>query len=79
MTRIVVLSSPVEVPFNSKNDVTELGVEPKLAASDEYAAAASIIEVQAEAVVDQVTVEPSASEVAAEIEARPSENWRRWW
>src|SRR5207237_1630711 len=76
VARIVVVSRPVKVPFNPENDVVELGVVPKLAASDKYAVA-SVVELEAEEAVTHLTMKPSAPDVAAQIEARPTTNWRR--
>jgi hypothetical protein len=75
-TRIIVVRSPVEVPFHAENVVAELVVEPDLAAADEYAVVASVVEVNAEEAVGHVTVGPCASQVTADIKPGPCEGRR---
>src|SRR5215471_19212856 len=46
-TSIIVVRSPVDVPFKSENEVADLPVEPELASSDEYAVVVFAAKVQA--------------------------------
>src|SRR5262249_19436564 len=47
-TSVIVVRSPVDVPFNSENEVADLPVEPELTSSDEYAVVISVVEVDAQ-------------------------------
>src|SRR5262249_30964027 len=73
-TSVIVGRSPVDVPFQSENEVADLPVEPELASSDEYAVVVSIAKVQAREGVAQVIVAPSSPNVAAKIKPSPSEH-----
>src|SRR5262249_43284445 len=59
-TSVIVVRSPVDVPFKSENEVADLPVEPELASSDEYAVVISVAKVQAREGVAQVIVAPSS-------------------
>ena len=72
-TSVIVVGSPVDVPFKSENEVADLPVEPELASSDEYAVVISVAKVQAREGVAQVIVAPSSPNVAAKIKPGPSE------
>src|SRR5215813_12622668 len=72
-TIVIVVPSPVDVPFKSENEVADLPVEPELASSDEYAVVVSVAKVQAREGVAQVIVAPSSPNVAAKIKPGPSE------
>src|SRR5262249_10835231 len=75
-TSVIVVPSPVDVPFKSENEVADLPVKPDLGSSDEYAAVVSVAKVQALEGVAQVIVAPSSSIVAAELKSGPSERRR---
>jgi len=70
-TGIVIIRNPIEVPFNSENEVANLPVEPELASSDECAVVISVAEVEAQEGVGHVIVPPGSPNVAAKIEPGP--------
>ena len=74
---VVVVRSPIDVPFNSENSVTDLPVVPDLASSDEYAVVVSGAEVRADESVGHVTICPGRANVAAKIKSGPTERRRR--
>src|SRR5215471_6986667 len=72
-TGVVVIRSPVDVPFNSENSVADLPVVPELASPDEYAVVVvSAAEVAQEEGVRHVTVSSGRANVAAEIKSGPA-------
>src|ERR1019366_7018064 len=71
-SRIIIVCSPVEAPFNADNEVAELVVAPNLTAANEYAVVVSAAEVQAGEAVGHVIMCPSSANVAPDIEPRPT-------
>src|SRR5262249_61363100 len=70
---VVVIRSPIDVPFKSENEIADLPVEPELASPDKYAVVVSVAEVHAQEGVGHVTIGPGSPNVAAEIKSGPSE------
>src|SRR5262249_22228779 len=71
VTGVVVIRSPIDVPFKSENEVADLPVEPELASPDEDAVVVSGVEVRAQEGVGHVTIGPGSPNVAAEIKSGP--------
>src|SRR5262245_33508172 len=71
----ILVSGRINVPFDAEHEVAGLVVVADLTAADEHAVAAAT-EVQAKARIGDIAVRPGASDVAADIEAGPTE-WRR--
>src|SRR5262249_17704957 len=71
--RTVGVRNPVEVPFNAENEIAELIVESELASSDECALVVSVAEAQAEETIGHITLDPSSTEIDAEVESSPTE------
>src|SRR5262249_59654728 len=55
---VVVIRSPIDVPFKSENKIADLPVEPELASSDEDAVVVSVVEVDAQESVGHMTIGP---------------------
>src|SRR5262249_41017925 len=71
--RTVGVRDPVEVPFNTENQITELIVESELASSDECALVVSVAEPQAEETIGHITLVPSSTQIDADVESSPTE------
>src|SRR5262249_42357887 len=70
--RTVGVRNPVEVPFNTENQITELIVESELASSDECALVVSVAEPQAEETIGHITLVPSSTQIDADVESSPT-------
>src|ERR1700704_4317107 len=81
--RSVGVRNPVEVPFNTENEIAELIVESELASSDECPVVVyAVAQAQAEETVGHVTSAPGFTDVGAEVESSPTKrrsqiDWRR--
>src|SRR5262249_46622433 len=70
--RTVGVRNPVEVPFNTENQIAELIVESELASSDECALVVSVAEPQAEETIGHITLVPSSTQIDADVESSPT-------
>src|SRR6516162_8102376 len=81
--RSIGVCNPVEVPFNTENEISELIVVSELASSDECSVVVyAVAQAQAEETVGHVTSAPGSTDVGAEVESSPTEgrshiDWRR--
>ena len=80
--RSIGVCNPVEVPFNTENEIAELIVESELASSDECPVIVyAVAQAQAEETVGHVTSTPGSTDVGAEVESSPTERRSHidWW
>src|SRR5262249_24269720 len=81
--RSIGVCNPVEVPFNTENEISELIVVSELACSNECSVVVyAVAQAQAEETVGHVTSAPGSTDVGAEVESSPTEgrshiDWRR--
>src|SRR5262249_53127625 len=81
--RSIGVCNPVEVPFNTENEISGLIVVSELASSDECPVVVyAVAQAQAEETVGHVTSAPGSTDVGAEVESSPTErrshiDWRR--
>jgi hypothetical protein len=83
LAAVLVFAIPVEVPFNTENEISGLIVVSELASSDECPVVVyAVAQAQAEETVGHATSAPGSTDVGAEVESSPTErrshiDWRR--